>query len=77
MGSFPESVVIQRNRVGKINGNEGFKRRPHRQPLQAFVFFSHLQESLRWREVQNYPCNSQYQQRGFWFVPDTERDFTS
>ena len=71
-------VVIRRNHVGKINGNEGFKRRPHRQPLQAFGFlFSHLQESLRWREVQNYPCNSQYQHRRFWFVSDTERHFTS
>ena len=32
-------IAIRRNHVGKINGNEGFKRRPHRQPLQAFVFF--------------------------------------
>ena len=39
-------VVIRRNHVGKTNGNEGFKRRPHRQPLQSFCFFFHTCKSL-------------------------------
>ena len=39
MGSFPETYSDPMNHVGKIHGNEGFKRRSDRQPLRACVYF--------------------------------------
>ena len=71
--------MIQRNHVGKMHGNEGLKGVSTVSPcaLAFFFFFLSLQEFLRWRKVQNHLCNSQYQHRQFWFVSDTERDFTS
>ena len=50
-------VEIRRNHVGKINGNEGFKRRPHRQPLRAFVFFFFFYTCK--------PCNSHTSREDF------------
>ena len=58
-----------------MHGNEGSKRFPHPSALARFLFFliparvSSVKGQAWWKEVQNYLCNWQYQQRGFWFQP--------